>query len=269
MALVVCLFDSGMTDQTLLEDANRHFEAGVQASRGSEAARPWFRTAAEDYDRLQSRGYRSPVLFRNQGNAYWLAGDLPRAILSYRRGLHLAPRDRQLLTALELARDQVAYGEGPSLRPARADGWLAWLPLPACQYCTRQLLFWCALASYSVFWVGLSRWWMVRDRGWLITTGAALLSSSLFAGALALDLAQERDRDHHPVVVIARDGIALRKGNGRSYPLRREALLNAGVEGDLIFERGPWLQIRLADGTMGWVTRADALLDEQILAAAE
>jgi hypothetical protein len=55
--------------------------------------------------------------------------------------------------------------------------------------------------------------------------------------------------------------VKLRKGNGQSYP-EYDYLLRPGVEGRLRFDdpRG-WLQIELADGEVGWVRRADVLVD--------
>jgi hypothetical protein len=65
----------------------------------------------------------------------------------------------------------------------------------------------------------------------------------------------------HPLVVIADDGVLLRKGNGLSYPPRYETPLNRGVEARLLVSRGDWLQIELEGGEIGWVPREYARVD--------
>jgi hypothetical protein len=77
---------------------------------------------------------------------------------------------------------------------------------------------------------------------------------------LAADLAFEhwasRAEGQHPLVVIADDGVLLRKGNGEAYPRRYDTPLNRGVEARLLYARGDWLQIELTSGEVGWVWAA-------------
>jgi hypothetical protein len=62
-------------------------------------------------------------------------------------------------------------------------------------------------------------------------------------------------------VVIADDGVLVRRGNGLAYPPRYETPVNRGVEARLLFARGDWLKIELASGDSGWVPRRYTLLD--------
>jgi hypothetical protein len=58
------------------------------------------------------------------------------------------------------------------------------------------------------------------------------------------------------MVVIARDGVPLVRGNGESYPPHAEVpVLNAGIETRRIYQRGDWLQIQLPGGEIGWVNK--------------
>jgi hypothetical protein len=63
-------------------------------------------------------------------------------------------------------------------------------------------------------------------------------------------------------VVIARDGVLLRRGSSRAFPPRYETRLKAGMEGRLLFERGGWLQVELSGGEVGWVPRSAVVVDE-------
>lgn len=74
---------------------------------------------------------------------------------------------------------------------------------------------------------------------------------------------QHREQTQQSLVVIAEDGVLLRKGNHENFPPRYETPLNRGVEAQLLFERGDWLQIQLGGGEIGWVRRTLVLRDDQ------
>jgi uncharacterized protein YgiM (DUF1202 family) len=63
-------------------------------------------------------------------------------------------------------------------------------------------------------------------------------------------------------VVIAEDGVLLRKGNSTAYPRRHETPVNRGVEARLLFERGDWVQVELSGGETGWVPRGYVRIDQ-------
>jgi hypothetical protein len=164
--------------------------------------------------------------------------------------------DRDLQQLLSAAREQVVYPQpGAFARPPvrSRPPWLPRLPSRA------GLLLACA--AYALGWASLARWGMVR-RGPLLTVGLiALAVAALLALAVTAEEVQQRDEEARPLVVIASDGVLLRKGNAEAYPRRYEAPLNRGVEARLLFERGEWLQIELSGGETGWVRRANALID--------
>ena len=153
-----------------------------------------------------------------------------------------------------MARERVSYPEpGPFARPA-ADTRPPWLPsVPP---------IWrlgAAMAAYSLAWMALMRWRMLRQRRLL---GAACLLGIvclLLGASLAADCWKAREELRHPLIVIADDGVLLRRGNGFQYPPRSEIPLNRGVEARLLFTRGDWLQIELASGEIGWVWAAYTL----------
>jgi hypothetical protein len=240
----------------LLQQAAAAFQAGVNLRDQPDKARPLFREAASCYEELRRCGAANVDLYRDQGNAQLLAGDLPGAILSYRRGLRLAPADLDSRANLAYAREQIAFRSPEDLGRPPEENRPPWLPyLPQRQ---RVLLFFC---SYSFGWLGIVRWRMVRRAApWRFGLTAFALASIL-AASLAVEAWSDRQESLHPLVVVAKHGVPLRKGNGVLYPPRFGTPLHRGVEARLRFERGGWLQIELAGGQIGWIPRADALLD--------
>ncbi len=243
-------------DAEVLRQAEAAFHEGARLRERPAEARKKFAEAAADYAELRRRGAANAALFRDEGDACLLAGDLPRAILAYRRGLRLAPNDGVLRAGLEYARGQVAFPQATGLgRPPveLLPPWLPRVPMGA--------VLALALALYGLGCVAVTRWWMLR-RGRLLTAGFLALAAALLLG-MALGW-HERLRQYdlrHPLVVIADDGVLVRRGNGLSYPPRYETPVNRGVEARLLYDRGGWLEVELAGGETGWVPARYALVD--------
>jgi tetratricopeptide (TPR) repeat protein len=246
-----------LSEQALIEQAGTAFTEGVRLRDDAGKARPLFRQAARLLEELCRRGVNNPQLHRNLGNAFLLADDLPRAILTYRQGLRLAPDDRELSRCLEEARELVIYPPGASLgrpRPDERPAWLAWVQ--------PRWLYPVAVVLYVAAWVALGRW-LALGRAFPLRLGLGLLLGA--AGlTLTLLLVDRREKpEHSPLVVVADDGVLLRKGDDLNFPPRWETPVNKGVEARMLFERGDWLQIQLAGGEIGWVRRDMVLVDSQ------
>jgi hypothetical protein len=83
----------------------------------------------------------------------------------------------------------------------------------------------------------------------------------LLAVALLVRAGEQRELEVHPLVVIVRDGVLLRRGNGMVFPPRYETPINRGVEARLRYERGGWVQIELSGGEIGWLPREAVLME--------
>ena len=250
-ALMLCLLMPA-EPVDLLEQARQAFEEGVQQRQAGRRGRECFHRAARSLEALRRQGASGAGLYRSLGNAWWLAEELPAAILAYRQGLRRHPGDRDLQAALESAREQVVYPEG-SIRSRPTDllvpGWLVSMP---------PLLLFVGLAlAHLLGCVLATRACMLRRLDWLAMAGACWIVAVL-TGSLLL----QRHSDERPVVVIARDGVPLRVGNGDNYPAWSEELLHRGVEAVLRHRRGDWLQIELSAGEIGWIRADEALVEE-------
>jgi len=242
----------------LLERAEASFRHGgeLRESRPDQA-RACFRQAAEGYAELQQRGTQNADLCRNLGNAYFLAGDLPHAILAYRRGLQLAPLDSRLQDNLAFARHQVEYPMTSELGRQPAEQWPVWL-----RRVLRLSFGGLALTLYALGWLMLTRWRMTRRRRLLRLGIAALIVGVVTMSVFFFADAGDEQRGARPAVVIHQDGVLLRVGNGFDYPRRYDTPLNRGVEARLLYARNDWLQIELARGEIGWIPQSAAVVDE-------
>ncbi len=251
-----------LSDEALLARAEAAVDR-AQASRDDpEEVHAAYHEAAECYDQLRHRGCRNADLYRNLGNAYYLTGKLPEAVLAYRQGRALDPDDIGLRESLDYARSRVDYGRNGAGRPP-PDDWPPWLPrlTPG----TRLLLGGVLLA---VFWIVLTRYWMTRHGIHVLLGAFTLLAGlSLLISVPVEFYLHQRDVDR-PLVVISHNAVDLRAGDGDAYPPRENvSSLKGGMEAELISRRtdvrgDTWLRIQLAGGETGWIRASDALVDE-------
>jgi tetratricopeptide (TPR) repeat protein len=249
-------FSPDLSSAAIAEQAETAFAEGVRQKDAADRARPHFRRAALCFEELRRRGAHNATLYLNLGNAWLLAGELPHAILAYRRGLRLAPEDIGLQTGLAAAREQVAYPSNSMLGRPAVDHRPPWLPRFSSEW-----MFAASVVLYFLAWVCLTRWLMKRFRRLLVAGLLSFFAAGLLTFFTLAATRDESDEAVRPLVVVADDGVLLRKGDNLNFPPRFDTPLNKGVEARLLFERGEWLQIELAGGEVGWVPRGLVLVD--------
>ncbi|MDF7823317.1 hypothetical protein P4B35_04780 [Pontiellaceae bacterium B12227] len=202
--------------------------------------------AAEQYEFLvEEEGIRNGQLFYTLGNSWFMAGDVGRAILNYRRAETYMPNNadlkHNLKTALDLRTDLIPAKEPHPL----ADKLLGWHLNTSTAF-----RWWLFAALWLVLWG--SWFWMERSsrkevRITFAATGA--LSLVLLASLITESVMKHRAR---PGVIVAKEMVA-RKGDGTMYAPAFLDPLHSGTEFQCLEERGSWWHIRLADGQTCWI----------------
>lgn len=236
--------------------AQSTFRLGVASRKTAPLARVEFRRAAELYAAVSERDGETPARRRMEGQAWFLAGDLPRAIHAYRRGLMLDPDDGSIQRGLDLARQRVAYGNpGERLALSPPDE-----PYPLMHRPLRRFgLIAIAVINVAGF-IGVGRWITDGRRRWLIVGIAGLTLSLAIAIAWFMEWNERSHRNRQPFGIVTHSQV-LRRGDGLSFLPRRDLPLPAGAEVRVLQRRGEWLQVELADGTAGWLPRAGLLVE--------
>ena len=246
---------AGLPDRAMLTIAEESFAEGSVYRSDGLKARAAFARSAIAYDELWQRGYRNPELTLNRAHAHQLAGNLPRAIAALHEGLTVTPWSRPLQVALEEARASVGYplvGDlanqcRPHLAPtisSRMSPAEAW---------------WIAGVLWLLACAGIARFTMTRTTWWLIFAGAASVALALLGGVWLHDYRHRQRETAEPLLIVSED-ILLRTGNSdghgsslEAYPARLEPKLPRGVEVRQLWQRGGWVQVRLASGVIGWL----------------
>jgi hypothetical protein len=243
--LLIPAFSARATDYNLqtLETAHGMFSSATNAAMYAEAAQQF------EY-LVQEEGIRNGQLFYTLGNSWFMANDMGRAILNYRRAKQYLPGNadvqHNLASALELRTDLIPPKE-PNPLVAKLLGWhlnssttLRWWLFAFC-----WLLFWSAC-----FWT--SRTTKKEARITAAVTG--VLSAILLASLLADTIMTRRA---HPGVIVSKEVLA-RKGDGNMYAPAFLEPLHSGSEFRLLEERTDWWHIQLADGQSCWIPASSA-----------
>jgi hypothetical protein len=170
----------------------------------------------------------SPAHWYNLGATWFRLGDDANAAAAWRRGLRLAPRNRQLRQAIQLV-------------PPPTDGSAGWLAIAPV---TPEELAVLALACWLVGWVGVGveRRWRAR---WLAVLGAGVIAA---AGAVTVHL-----RESRPLGIIVADASVT------ISPHERAPVVTAAARGNAVRierEEGGWVLVLDAAGHSGWLPAA-------------
>jgi tetratricopeptide (TPR) repeat protein len=226
-------------------DANAYFKEGNAAS-GDEAV-GLYNKAILHYEKvLNEGGIKNSGVYYNLGNAYLLKGDVGRAILNYRRSEMLDDSNHDLQKNLAFARsrrvDQVEVATEKKVLQTlffwHYDFSVKVRFLLACLFFGA-----CFLVLTSMVWFG--------RRG---AMGAVCVVCGVLAVCFALSVTVETvgaARDKCGVIVS--ESVVARQGDGANYPKSFKDPLHSGTEFDLIKSQSGWYNIRLVDGSEGWI----------------
>ncbi len=220
--------------QQALEDAHAAFHAATNSTM--------YAAAAAQYESLiRQEGIRSGHLFYTAGNSWFMAGDIGRAILNYRRAEQYLPADADLKHNLQAARE-LRKDLIPAKEPHPLEAWLLKIPLR---------LRWTVFAVlWGAFWAVSI--WRLRSRRKEAKAAQAVLgvpAAVLLVSLIAEGIMQYRVQPG----VITELEILARKGDGTMYAPAFRDPLHAGTEFRMLEQRGSWMQIELADGQSCWI----------------
>ncbi len=239
LALVLPAFGENYQLQTL-ETAQGMFRAATNETMYAEAAQQFEYLVKEE-------GIRNGHLFYTLGNSWFMAGDVGRAILNYRRAEAYLPRNadvRHNLNAALAVRTDLIPEKARHPLAARLLGW-HFNTSPA----LRGWLFaFCWLVLWGA-WFRTRRSSKPKKEVRIVAACASLLSVLLLAS-----LATEAFMKHRaqPGVVVAPEVLA-RKGDGERYAPAFKEPLHSGTEFQRLEKRKEWWHIRLPDGQTCWI----------------
>ena len=206
-----------------------------------------FPEAVAAYQRLLDAGQVSPAVYFNLGNAAFKAGQLGRAIASYRLAQELAPRDADLRANLQFVRNRVAGPGNPS--PARWRERLNGLTLNEWTWLTVGA-FWLWFALLTARQAGLTS--PARVKGYALT--AALVTA---LSGTCLGIRGYSELAALPAVITVREATVK---YGPLEESRNFYTLSDGAEVTVLEQQDHWLQVRDANQRTGWIKQEQAMV---------
>ena len=217
------------------DSLSRRFETATAAYTQGQYER-----AADEYQAILNAGHASGALYYNLGNAYARLDRLGQAIRYYEKARRLRPGDPRVAHNLEQVRRRA--GVYPGVLPPRGLQGLVqgWSPLAL--FLAGGLLLGSGLAV-AVVWTTPGRTDSWRHP---LVWGPAAGGLLLVAVALGTSYVQSQERR---AVVVAKQA-PLRAA---PTPTAADTTLPEGTMVAIGSHRAQWTEVRLADGTTGWV----------------
>lgn len=228
--------------QQVFDNANQLYQQGE------------FEESRQAYESLVKNGYAGGTLYYNLGNAYYKTGDLARAILSYERALKVMPNDDDLRHNLQLANSVIIDRIEPAPRLFIWDYWdgaknalslqgLTWLT---------YVFFVATLGAFAA--LVLARTYRLRK----ISLISGLVSGFILVVLVVVLVARLSDLGTKDNAIVTAQITTVKNSPD---PKSSDAfVLHAGVKVQITDQLSEWVQIRLADGKVGWLERSAAEL---------
>jgi len=246
--------DAGMPkDQaySLFSQANQSFRE-ANSARNPEQAEKLYEKAILAFERIVNEGrIKNAKLYYNLANAYFLKGNIGKAILNYRRAEKLDNSDANIQKNLTFARskriDKVVIKTEKRVLQTLFF-WHYDFSIKA------KFLFTCiffgivCICVAGIIWFGRSAPWMVPAVICAILTTCFLISLVLESGTKAGRICG----------VITIKEVVAHQGDGQNYAPSFKEPLHEGTEFDLLESRPGWFHIELSDNSDAWIPQISA-----------
>lgn len=206
-----------------------------------------FSEALDIFEKLIAGGYSSFKLYYNAGNAAFKSGDIPSAILNYEKALRIKPFDEDARYNLEIARTFTSdrLEVIPDIFFIR---WFNMLSLLMHTNSWASISLACFALSLGLLAVFLfSSRYRLKKMTFIGAVLAFLLS--IFSLSLAIrNKALTTDNDEAIVFAPLLTGSSSPGSSGNEL-----FVIHEGTKVEVEDKLGDWYEIKLSDGTMGWV----------------
>lgn len=206
-----------------------------------------YNEAVKTYQYVLGKGFESPVLYFNLGNAFYKAGNATYAILNYERARKLKTNDEDILYNLELARKQIVDNIIPLPEPGFLGWWKQLISLhTADQWGVQSLIaFFAFLFIFGLFL--FSRTFQLKRMAFWFSILAISYSAATYSFGSNL---RKKIVNHNSAVITER---SVRVKGSPSETGTELFIIHEGLTVQLTDKLGEWVEIRLPDGNKGWL----------------
>ena len=230
---------------SLFSQANQYFRQGNSAN-DPEQAKKCYEQAILCFERIiNDGGIQNAKLYYNLANAYFLRGQIGKAILNYRRAAKLAS-DGDIQKNLAFARGQRKDQVAVKAERRVLHTMFFW------HYdFTQKTRFLLMCISFGIVCIAVTAAiWLHRNAPITVTAIIFGLLTMCLLGSVAIEA---RAESKNVGGLITTSEVVAYQGDGQNYPPSFKEPLHEGTEFDLLERRSGWLHIRLFDDSDGWI----------------
>lgn len=209
-----------------------------------------YREASESYAELLQYG-TSASLYYNYANALFKSGELGKAILNYERALKLDPKNEDINFNLQYANNAKTDKIEP-IEPFFAQQWIrsigrvttanGWAYISICSFIATLIL-----ALIYLF----GKHTAVRKVAFFSTLFTLLLTICSMSYAFS----SKRDIEHRTDAIVLSGSVSVKSSPDDSGT--EVFVIHEGTKVNIRTTVGEWIEIKIADGNLGWIPSAD------------
>ena len=239
LSILVTIYSFAATTNSALDSANSAYKKGN------------FEKASKIYETVLASEIESADLYYNLGNSYYRLKNIPKAILNYERAKLLAPDDEDINFNLNLVNSYIV--DKVNLLPEFiVFTWFKKLTnsLSVNQWSIFGLSFFALSLIFILFFLfsGVAGW-----RRFFLWFGAFFLIISIGTTLIALK-ARSEIVNNHSAIVTASVTTAKSSPDDASTDL---FIIHEGTKILINEELDDWSEIKLLDGSVGWIKTKD------------
>jgi len=220
---------------------NRFTSAGSLYQSGK------FSEAASAYEDILKTGIESEALYFNLGNAYYKAGNLPRAIINYERAKLIDPDDKDVIYNLDLANSQTADRISPV-----GDFFLKTWMVSIINKGTSDFWTWVAIMSFFVVLVAAGFYLYSNSTDFKrISFFGGLGFALVFITTISFAYSQKSQMTQHNEAIVFTPSVSVKSSPDNSGT--DIFVIHEGTKIKILETLGQWKKIQVLNGAEGWI----------------
>jgi len=229
--------------------AQENDNIAVQARKAYDSGQ--YESSIQLYESIVQKGFESAVLYYNLGNAYFRNKDLPSAALYYEKALKLDPNNPDILHNIEFVNSKIIDKVEPVPELFYKRWWKSLLNLMNLDVVAVLMII---LLTLSLVFAGIylsSSRLNIRKIAFYTSASMLLLMLASFL------VAREKKHyltQHHEAIVFTPTVTVKSSPDAASTDL---FVIHEGLKVTLLDKIGEWQEIRIANGSIGWLQTSD------------
>lgn len=228
------------------DDTNAWFEQANTAYNSGN-----YDTAVIVYEKILDAGVESVPVYYNMGNAYYKLREYPMAIYCYEKALKLDPSDEDVQVNLAITNAAIV----DKIEPMPQSFFVRWWRSLRSTLSGNQWA-WCSVAAFALLLLMLFLFFRARKVG-LRKLGffMGLIFLIVFALSVVFSLQLKQIADTQDQAIVMTPTVTVKSSPSiNSVDL---FVLHEGTKVEVMDTQGEWAQIRIANGSVGWLETSE------------